>query len=74
MPSNCSYSQELSSAGYKTIAVAAGIEGEGMHFLGLLPMLVRTMKFGSLGFLCIASYISFALWMAADLGLYRAYR
>ncbi|CAK9101015.1 Probable plasma membrane ATPase (PAT2) (Proton pump) [Durusdinium trenchii] len=31
--------QELSSAGYKTIAVAAGIEGEGMHFLGLLPMI-----------------------------------
>jgi len=31
--------QELSSKGYKTIAVAAGIEGEGMHFLGLLPMI-----------------------------------
>ncbi|CAE7264577.1 patB [Symbiodinium natans] len=31
--------QELSAAGYKTIAVAAGIEGEGMHFLGLLPMI-----------------------------------
>nr|ACY78118.1 P-type proton ATPase [Symbiodinium sp. DZ-2009a] len=30
---------ELSAAGYKTIAVAAGIEGEGMHFLGLLPMI-----------------------------------
>eukprot|EP00931_Biecheleriopsis_adriatica_P032275 TRINITY_DN1884_c0_g1_i4.p1 TRINITY_DN1884_c0_g1~~TRINITY_DN1884_c0_g1_i4.p1 ORF type:complete len:1010 (+),score=253.09 TRINITY_DN1884_c0_g1_i4:47-3076(+) len=31
--------EELSSAGYKTLAVCAGIEGEGMHFLGLLPMI-----------------------------------
>jgi len=30
---------ELSAAGYKTLAVAAGFEGEDMHFLGLLPMI-----------------------------------
>jgi len=30
---------ELSSLGYKTIAVAAGVEGGPMYFLGLLPMI-----------------------------------
>lgn len=32
---------ELSAAGYKTLAVAGGYEGEGeeMHFLGLVPMI-----------------------------------
>lgn len=30
---------QLASAGYKTIAVAAGLEGGPMHFLGLLPMI-----------------------------------
>jgi len=30
---------ELSSQGYKTLAVAAGLEGQPMYFLGLLPMI-----------------------------------
>jgi H+-transporting ATPase len=31
--------EQLASKGYKTIAVAVGVEGEAMHFLGLLPMI-----------------------------------
>merc|ERR1719482_397139 len=29
----------LAAAGYKTLAVAVGLEGGPMHFLGLLPMI-----------------------------------
>mmetsp|Transcript_106802 Transcript_106802/g.278890 ORF Transcript_106802/g.278890 Transcript_106802/m.278890 type:complete len:1007 (-) Transcript_106802:87-3107(-) len=31
--------EELSAMGYKTLAVAIGVEGGDMHFLGLLPMI-----------------------------------
>eukprot|EP00933_Yihiella_yeosuensis_P034266 TRINITY_DN27776_c0_g1_i1.p1 TRINITY_DN27776_c0_g1~~TRINITY_DN27776_c0_g1_i1.p1 ORF type:complete len:979 (-),score=190.37 TRINITY_DN27776_c0_g1_i1:225-3161(-) len=35
----CKKDEELSAAGYKTLAVCAGFEGGPMYFLGLLPMI-----------------------------------